>query len=285
MSLANGFVSEDSQAYERIRLVGVRGGAVAGTHLRIDGDRLVLEVDVRAEPPGVFHEFRVLEQDTSFSDKLTVNVFLLRTNGLPGDAVATELRSRDRQPTETIENGKGTILVHESLFDVVGRRWISVFREVDGTVGVGGRCQDARRHTRQAEVTLEQAPGLQDNEEDASEARRELVLVPIGGSDRTQLNQNEETTHPLQRRTSSSKTATMHFRPAGLRKPGIENKIASSIASENVQFQWLNFCSLAAKICEYMSAKSLVTECKGVKLPDGSFLAQSMYWGPICSPS
>lgn len=43
----------------------------------------------------------------------------------------------------------------------------------------------------------------------------------------------------------------MHFRPASLRKLGTENKIASSMASENVTFQWLNFCSLAAKSYEY----------------------------------
>lgn len=106
-------------------------------------------------------------------------VRLLGTHGLPFDAVTTKLRSRDRQATETIEDGEGTILVHDSLLDVVGCRWVCVFREVDGPVGVGGRCQDARRHTRQAEVALEQAPGLQDKEEDASEARRELVVVPI----------------------------------------------------------------------------------------------------------
>lgn len=181
---------------------------------------------------------------------MTVGVVLLGTHGFPSNAVATKLGSRDWQAAETIQDGKGTILVHESPLDVVGRRWIRVFREVDGTVGVSGRGQDARRHTRQAEVTLKQAPGLQDNEEDASKTRRELVLVPVEGSDRNQLDSTkEETTYPLQRRTSSSRTATRHFRPAGLRKPGIENKIASSIESENVTFQWLNFCSLAAKAC------------------------------------
>ena len=41
-----------------------------------------------------------------------------------------------------------------------------------------------------------------------------------------------------------------HFRPAGLRKPGIENKMASSIALENVRFQWLNFCFLKANVWE-----------------------------------
>lgn len=217
----------------------------------IDCDRLVLEVDIRTETPRLVHELRILEQDTSFGNKLTVNVCLLGTQGLPFDAVATEPRSRDGQATEAIENGKGTILVHESLLDVVGRRWVCVFWEVDGTVGVGGCCQDARGHTRQAKVTLEQPPGLQDKEEDASETRRELVLVAVEESDRFQLDQIEAKTHPLQRRTSSSRTATRHFRPAGLRKPGIENKIASNIASENVTFQWLTFCFLAAKSCEY----------------------------------
>lgn len=42
--------------YERIRLVGVQGRAVARTHVLIDGDRFVLEVDVRAETPGVIHK-------------------------------------------------------------------------------------------------------------------------------------------------------------------------------------------------------------------------------------
>ena len=141
-------------------------------------------------------------------------------------------------------------MVHQSLLDVVGRRWVGVLRKIDGTVGIGGCCQDARRHTRQAKIALEQAPGLQDDEEDASEARRELILVSIDGSDRSQLGYSEKMTHPLQRRTSSSRTVTRHFRPADLRKPGIENSTASSIASENVTFQWLNFCSLASKVCE-----------------------------------
>lgn len=116
--------------------------------MSIDADGFVLPVDVGTETPGLVHEVRVLEQDTSFGQKLAVLVGLLSTHRLPGNAIATETRSRDRQATETIEDGKGTILVHECLLDVVGRRWERVIREVDGTVGVGGCCQDARRHTR-----------------------------------------------------------------------------------------------------------------------------------------
>lgn len=153
----------------------------------IDGNGLVLKVDVGAVAPRMGHELRVLEQDTSFRDKLTVIVGLLGTNGLPGDAVATELGSRDRQAADTVEDSKGTVLVHEGLLDVVGRRWVRVIREIDGSVGVGGGSQDARRHTRQTEVTLEQAPGLQDNQEHASQARRKLVHVPVEGSDRIHL--------------------------------------------------------------------------------------------------
>ena len=48
-----------------------------------------------------------------------------------------------------------------------------------------------------------------------------------------------------------------HFRPAGLRKPGIENKIASSIASENMTFHWLNFCFLEAKAWEYQISQPI----------------------------
>ena len=48
-----------------------------------------------------------------------------------------------------------------------------------------------------------------------------------------------------------------HFRPAGLRKLGIENNIASSIASENVAFQWLGFCFLEAKAWEYQISQPI----------------------------
>lgn len=153
----------------------------------IDGDRLVLPVDIRAETPGVFHELRVLEQDTSFGQELTLLVGLLSANGLPGDAVTTKLRSRNGQATDPIKDGQGAILVHKSLLDVVWSRWVRVLWEVDRTVGVGGCCQDARGNSWQTKVTLEQAPGFQDRQEDASETRRELSLVPTRGSDDIQL--------------------------------------------------------------------------------------------------
>ena len=122
--------------------------AVAGTHVPVDSDRLVLPVDIGTETPRVIHELRVLEQDTIFGHKLTIMIGLLGTHGLPGDAITAELRSRDSQATETVQDGEGTVLVHESLLDVVGRRWKRVVREVDGTIGIGSCCQDARRHTR-----------------------------------------------------------------------------------------------------------------------------------------
>ena len=149
-----------------------------------DGDRLVLEVDVGTETPRFVHEVQMIAQHTSFGAKLTLVVRLLGTNGFPGDAVATKSRTRNRQATETIEDSERTILVHESLLDVVGRGWVRVFREVDGTVGVGGCCQDTTRHTGQTEITLEQAPCLQENEENASKTRRELVFIPVRGLDR-----------------------------------------------------------------------------------------------------
>ena len=123
--------------------------------MAIDGNRLVLIVDIGTETPIVAHELRVLVQDTSFGHSLTVMVGLLGAHRLPSDAVTTEPRSRDLQTTEAIEDGKGTVLVHESLFDVVGCRWVRIFREVDRTVGIGSSCQNTRRHTRQAEITLE----------------------------------------------------------------------------------------------------------------------------------
>ena len=112
-----------------------------------------------------------------------MSVFLLGAHGFPSNAVATELGSGDRQAAETIDDGEGTILVPESFLDVVRRRWVRVFWEVDFTVGVGGCCQDARRDARQAEVTLEQCPSLEDKEEDGSETRRELILIPSERSD------------------------------------------------------------------------------------------------------
>lgn len=153
----------------------------------IDVDRLVLPVDIRAETPGVFHELRVLEQDTSFGQELTLLVSLLSANGLPGDAVTTKLRSRNGQATDPIKDGQGAILVHKSLLDVVWSRWVRVLWEVDRTVGVGGCCQDARENSWQTKVTLEQAPGFQDRQKDASETRRELSLVPTRGLDDIQL--------------------------------------------------------------------------------------------------
>ena len=153
--------------------------------MSIDGNRLVLIVNTRTETPVTAHEFRVLAQDTSLSHALAVLVGQLGPHGLPSHAITTEPRSRDWQTAETVEDGKGTVLVHESSLDVVGCRWVGIFREVDGTVGIGGCCQNSRRHTRQAEVTLEQTPGLQDIQKNTPEARRELVLVPVKGSDRT----------------------------------------------------------------------------------------------------
>ena len=156
-----GFVWEASQAHKRVWLVSVQRRTIAGTHLPIDGDRLVLPVDVGAETPRILHELRVLKQDTSFRHELTIDIGLLGTNGLPGDAIATESRSRNRQATKTIDDGEGTVLIEESLLDVIGRCWVRIFREVDSTIGVDGCCQDTRRNARQAKVTLEQAASLQ----------------------------------------------------------------------------------------------------------------------------
>lgn len=177
--IQRGFALDPSGAYERLTSVGVLGGSVAGDHLWVDSDGFELIVDAGTETPRIVHKLRSLEQNTSFGHKLTVVIGLLSTQRLPSNAIATELRTRDRQATKTIEDGKGTVLVHEGLLDVIRRRWVRVFGKIDGTIWVGGCCQDARRHTRQAEETLEQTPSLQDDEEDASEARRELGVVSI----------------------------------------------------------------------------------------------------------
>lgn len=140
----NDFVWDTSQAYERIRLVGVFFVAIASTHVLTDRNGLVLIVDIGTITPSVSHQLRVLVQDLLFGAELTIMVGLLGTHGLPFDAVATKFRSRDRQTTKTIEDGEWTILVHQSLLDVVGRRWVCVLWEVDGPIEIGGRRQDAR---------------------------------------------------------------------------------------------------------------------------------------------
>ena len=74
------FVGESLQGHERIRLIGIQGRAVAGTHVLIDCDRLVLVIDIGTETPRVIHKLRVLEQDTGLCDKLAVVIGLLGTN-------------------------------------------------------------------------------------------------------------------------------------------------------------------------------------------------------------
>ena len=94
-----------------------------------------------------------------------------------------------------------------------------MIRNVHDAVGIRlARREGATMHTRQVKEMLEQTPHIKNAERGAAKVGVEFYFVPFIPVSSCQFRPlTGETTHLLQRRTSSSRIAMIHFRPNGLR--------------------------------------------------------------------
>lgn len=185
----------------------------------INNDGPGLVINLGTIPPGAIHQLASLLANMCLSLGLQLWIITLSNHRLESYSIAAVLLGKNRHAAKARHQGETTPLVPEGLLDVEGSDWKRMIRNVHGAVGIRlARREGVTMHTRQVKEMLEQTPHIKNAEQGAAKVGVEFYFVsfiPVSSCQIRPL--TGETTHLLQRRTSSSRTAMIHFRPNDLR--------------------------------------------------------------------